>query len=109
MSTKHHDKRGNYWSVSLHDEELALVEERRSKTGLSKAEYGRQALMTATVLSRFNEDDRRALNGLSHMRADINRLVLDCERYGPKNVLNAILKIDDQFVAIYNHLLSKSG
>ena len=104
---KHHDYRRNIWQVSLSDEELATAEERRASTGLTKAAYGRQALTTGKVVSRVNKTDRKALADLGHMRADINRLVIICEKHGVEKALHRIIEIDDKFTEIYNYLLSK--
>lgn len=107
--SKHHDNRPVNWHVSMTEEEAAMAEERRARTGLTKAEFGRQALTTGNVISRINEKDRKALSSLSHMRADIDRLIHICEKHGVKKALNSMLKIEDQFADIYNNLLSKIG
>lgn len=106
---KHHDNREHNWYISLYDFEKEAAESRRAQTGLSKAEFGRQALMEAKVISRVNAEDKKALNDLSHMRADIDRLIHICENSGVKEALFRILKIEDMFSKIYNYLKSKIG
>ncbi len=106
---KHHDYRTKTWHVSMTEEEEAMAEERRAQTGLSKAEFGRQALTTGNVISRVNTEDRKLLADLSHMRADINRLVLICEKNGTDKVSSRVLAIDDKFADMYNYLLTKIG
>jgi len=104
---KHHDYRPKTWQVSLSDEEFATAEARRETTGLTKAAFGRQALTKAKVVSRVSKVDQKALADLSHMRADINRIVMICEKNGAEKALKRITEIDDMFTKIYNYLLTK--
>ena len=107
--TKHHDYRTKNWQVSMTDEEEKLAEERRAQTGLSKAEFGRQALTTGKVISRINNEDHKLLTELSYMRADIHRLVIICEKNGTEKAYSRILKIEDIFSDMYNYLSYKIG
>ena len=105
----HHDNRSVTWHISMHDSEEKQAEARRAETGLSKAEFGRQALMTANVISRVSSEDRKLLNDLSHMRADINRLVLICEKSGVEKAEKRMLNIEDKFSELYNELIARIG
>ena len=104
---RHHDYRQNVWQISLSDEEVALAEERRATTGLTKAAYGRQALTTGKIVSRVSKVDQKALADLGHMRADINRIVIICEKNCVEKALSRIIDIDDKFTEIHNYLLTK--
>lgn len=106
---RHHDYREITWHISMTEEEAVMAEERRAQTGLSKAEFGRQALTTGNVISRINKEDRKLLADLSHMRADINRLVIICEKNGTNTIQNRILRIEDQFADFYNYIISRIG
>lgn len=104
---KRHDNRPKNWYVSLSQEEWDKIEQRRAQTGLKKSDYTRQALMTAAIISCLGKEESKALRDLNHMRADINRLVLICEKQGSEKALKWILEIEDRFIDIYNNLYSK--
>lgn len=93
----------------MYDFEAEEAEARRAQTGLSKAEFGRQALMTANVISRVSAKDRTVLNDLSHMRADIDRLIHICEKNGPQKAIRRMMEIEDKFSEIYNELITRIG
>ena len=106
---KHHDYREITWHISMTKEEAAMAEKRRAQTGLTKAEFGRQALTTGNVISRINKEDRKLLADLAHMSANLNRLVLICEKNGTEKAINRILQMENQFAELYNYLVSKNG
>ena len=104
---KHHDYREKTWHISLSDTEEQMAEDRRAQTGLSKAEFGRQALTTARVISRFNENDTKALAELNKIGNNINQLVVICKINGTEKILSRVLDIDEKLTEIYNIIASK--
>lgn len=109
MSKNHHDNREHFWNISLDNTENEMAEKLRAQTGLTKAEFGRQSLTMARVVSRVSADDRKMLKGLSHMRADIDRLVHICEKAGVEKAQKSILNIENMFCELYNYLTAKIG
>ena len=105
---KHHDNRGINWYISLFEHEAEAAESRRALTGLTKAEYGRQALMTANIISKINSEDRKMLSDLSQMRVEICRLVMISEQNGRTDILYRIIDIEDKLSEMYNYLISKN-
>lgn len=103
----HHDYRQHNWCVSLNDEENAAALERMGQSGLRKTAYARQCLTSAVVRSRLDRVDKKILDDLSHMRADIDRLVLICDKNGPDKAYRRILEIEDKFAKVYRYLMSK--
>ena len=95
------------------EEEAAMAEERLAQTGLSKAEFGRQALTTGNVISRINSEDRELMQKisaeLSYVHADIERIVHICEKSKPEKALKRIKEVEDKFTDIYNFLLMRLG
>ena len=70
----HHDNRNRFWNVSLTDEEYEIAESLREKSGLSKAEFGRQALCHGTVICRVSDADRKEVARLHNLHASVNEI-----------------------------------
>lgn len=104
---KHHDYREHTWHISMNEVENKIALDRLAESGLSKAEFGRQALTNARVISRLNKKDKEALAELNRIGNNLNQLVVICKKHGTEQILPRVLDLDDMFTKIYNNLASK--
>ena len=80
---KHHDYREHLWNISMNQEEYDEAIRQWQKSGLSKAEYGRQALKNAHVISRLNAEDLAKATDMMRMHSEVNEML---------KILNTLLK-----------------
>lgn len=62
------DNRTHEYRITMFDDEYEIAEKRRHSTGMSKAKYGRQALMTTTIVGRISSKK------IEEIHADLNKI-----------------------------------
>ena len=102
------DNRHQHYYISLNEEELKTVEERRKNTGLCKAKFARQQLMGGPVIEREIAEVLSKLNkNLRKQGANFNQLLklINTGNYqgvDPKILQDNIETIDELITTIQN-------
>ena len=108
----HHDYRNNYYQVSLSDTEYETVENRRTTTGLTKSQYGRQSLMFGEIKGHFSSESFDELNAaLNKVGNNINQIARALnagnKEYAKKeNILEQLDNLSEIIAEIYNSLVA---